>query len=150
MPLMNNYVPLAGSDISRHLQTPRGCGVSRGTSADGIPTVELTSNPAVHGPHGAILIQPFRAAPLACAINVDADTKPAPLPALVADLRTANEYLRGMSDDSVRFWGDVGSESNLFIFAAAAVRVVVCAVDGSVLAGPLEFDASVSRVDLVW
>jgi len=110
----------------------------------------LTTNPTLHGEHGHISVQTFSVAPIACSIPADGDKPTAPPPSLVADLHTSKALLRGMSDDSVRFWGNFGTESELFISAASPVRVVVRNVGGGLLAGPLHFEPTMTRTELEW
>jgi hypothetical protein len=55
-----------------------------------------------------------------------------------------------MSDDSIRFWGNFGPEAELFIASDQVVRVVVRALDGTVLAGPTWFAPDMSRVAVTW
>src|SRR5688500_1564656 len=46
--------PLRGPDVGPHLQHAESFGVTTGRAADGVPTIEFTTDPAVHGPRGRV------------------------------------------------------------------------------------------------
>lgn len=53
---MSDPGALRGPNIADRLRNPDAFGVSGATSPDGVWTIELTTEPSVNGPHGAVRI----------------------------------------------------------------------------------------------
>jgi hypothetical protein len=54
---MNDPGPLRGPDITGFLTSPTAFGVTGAASPDGIRTIELTSEPSIHGAHGSVRVR---------------------------------------------------------------------------------------------
>jgi hypothetical protein len=153
---MHSFEPLDGPDISEHLRSVTGFGGTGALAPDGIPTIELTTDPATHGPHGQVAIR-----------SAGADTAPEPMdpscttggvPRTASDVRPLVAVLRlgprglvsARSRDSIRFWGRFAPEAELEVSATGAVRLVARAPDGEVLAGPVMLAPAGPPLTLAW
>jgi hypothetical protein len=132
---MTDPGPLDGDDITADLRHPDMLGVGLGCSADAAPTIELTTDPAVHGPHG--LVQVRRGAPTERRL-------------LARIERPGTVRATCQSDDSIRIWGRFAPEVDLVVHATEAVRLVVRTPGGSVLAGPLLLAVDGPPTTLQW
>ena len=132
---MDDPGPLQGSDITAELRSANAFGVTTGRASDGIPTVELTTDPAVQGAHGSVRVE--RAAPTERR--------------LFARLRLADgAWATCVSDDSIRVWGRFAPEVALVVRSAEAVRLVARTPVGAVLAGPLLVSPDAPPTVLGW
>ena len=132
---MNDPERLEGPDISDYLRQPNSFGVSGARAPDGVPTIEFTTNPAVHGAHGVVRVRfgPAADAGLVAAISWG--------PRGQATCRSA---------DSIRVWGSFSPDADLEIRARGAVRLIARSVAGAVLAGPIMVSPDDTATSLVW
>lgn len=132
---MNDLERLAGPDISDHLRQPNSFGVTGASAPDGVPTIEFTTNPAVHGAHGV----------------VRARFGPAVDAGLVAAISWgARGHATCRSADSIRVWGSFSPDAELEIRAPGAVRLIARSAAGAVLAGPIMVSPDHTPPSLVW
>lgn len=132
---MHDPGPLRGPDISSRLRQPTGFGVTGASAPDGIPTIEFTSDPAVHGAHGA----------------VRARFGPVSDSGLVADISWGPRgHATCRSADSIRVWGSFSAAPEVVISAPGAVRLIARSSDGEVLAGPIMVSPDLAPPSLVW
>jgi len=132
---MTDPGPLRGPDITRYLTSATAFGVTGAASPDGVPTIELTSEPSIHGTHGSVRVR------------VTTSTESA----LAADVSWGNRgRARCRSADSIRVWGTFSPEAELVIRAPGPVRLVARSVAGAVLAGPTTVSAELESASLVW
>lgn len=132
---MDDFAPLQGVDITAHLRDARGFGVTSGRAPDGVPTIEFTTDPAVHGPHG----------------HIDARHAGVAGRRLTADVEFSGRGRAACaSDDSIRIWGRFVPEATVVVMSAGPVRLVARTPDGDVLAGPVTISADAGPVELSW
>lgn len=132
---MDQFGPLAGYDVSSHLRHPDAFGVATGQAADGVTTIELTTDPAVQGAHGRVHVRR------------GAERRRR----LFADVRRGDDARATcQSDDSIRVFGRFAPEVELVVGSEAAVRLVARTPAGAVLAGPVTFAADAPPTALVW
>ncbi len=126
---------LRGPDITTHLRNPAAFGVSGARAPDGVRTIELTTEPSVHGPHGVVRVR-FAAGSE---------------PVLTADISWGN---RGRatcrSADSIRVWGAFSPGMELNIQSPGQVRLVTRSGAGAVLAGPTIVSSEIDSVSFEW
>ena len=132
---MSDPGPLHGPDITGRLTQARTFGVSGASSPDGVQTIELTSEPSVHGPHGSVHV------------HLDASSD-ATLTANVSWGSRGNAMCR--SPDSIRVWGAFAPDVDLLIRAPGPVRLVVRSGAGDLLAGPTVVSADRNSIDFAW
>lgn len=132
---MDDPGPLRGPDLSNRLHRSNAFGVTGATAPDGVPTIEFTTDPAVHGAHGAVRA---RFAPTA-------DSE------LVATISWGS---RGQamcrSADSIRVWGSFSPTADVVIHAPGAVRLIARSAAGAVLAGPVMVSTEAAPLPLEW
>src|SRR4051812_36143678 len=106
---MTDPGPVRGPDITDRLKYATSFGVTGASSPDGVPTIELTSEPSVHGPHGSVHVG-FEGSPEVT---------------LIANVSWGNSG-RAMcrSADSIRVWGSFSPEADLVIRASGQVRLI--------------------------
>jgi hypothetical protein len=132
---MDDFGPLHGYDASSHLRHPDAFGVGTGRSADGVPTIELTTDPKVQGAHGRVHVRR------------GSERRRG----LFADVRRGDEARATcQSDDSIRVFGRFAPEVELIVGSDAAVRLVARTPAGAVLAGPVTFAVDAPPTALVW
>jgi hypothetical protein len=131
---MDDPGPLHGDDITANLRHPDAFGVTIGRSADDVPTVELTTDPAVQGPHGVVRVQ--RGAPT--------DRR------LFARIERSDGWATCQSDDSIRIWGRFAPAVDVTVRSTEAVRLVARTPSGDVLAGPLLLPPDAAPTALHW
>jgi hypothetical protein len=135
---MDDFGPLRGTDVTAHLRHAEGFGGAGGHAADGVPTIELMTDPAVQGAHGGVSVR-FGA------LNNAKRSR------LSAELRMAG---RGTvwygSSDSIRFWGRFAPDAEIVIGSPAAVRVVARTPKGKLLAGPIIVSPDAPPVSFTW
>ena len=126
---------LSGPDISDHLCQPDSFGVTGASAPDLVPTIEFTTDPAVHGAHGAVRARfgPAADSGLVAAISWGARGQ--------ATCRSA---------DSIRVWGSFSPDVELEIRARGAVRLIARSAVGTVLAGPIMVSPDRTAPPLVW
>ena len=118
---MEDPGPLDGDDLTAARGSSGAFGVTTGRSRDGTPTVEFTSDPVAHGPHGRVRVT--RAAPMERRLFVR--------------VRLPDQgWATCQSDDSVRVWGRFAPDVEVELRSAETVRIVVRTPAGAVLAGP--------------
>jgi hypothetical protein len=144
--------PLQGPDISQRLRSPRGFGVTAARAPDDVPTIELVTDPTVHGPSAQINI--CRAGPddgLTASFGACARGDSPPLQAsLVAWLQVGDRgWLQCASQDSIRFWGKFSPAAELVVESSIPIRLVARTPAGDVLAGPVTL-AHESPITLTW
>jgi hypothetical protein len=126
---------LRGPDIAAQLANPAAFGVSGAKSPDGVRTIELTTEPTVHGPHGSVRVR-FATA---------SDS------VLTADISWGN---RGRatcrSADSIRIWGAFKSDVDLDIQSPGEVRLFARSGAGAVLAGPTIVSSGIDALSFEW
>ena len=128
---------MSRSGITRksRLSKPDAFGVSGAASPDGIHTIELTTEPSVHGPNGAVRVT------FAASSNAK----------LSADVSWGS---RGRafchSADSIRVWGAFSPEVDLKIQAPGEVRLVARSGAGAVFAGPKIVSAEHDVMFIEW
>jgi len=132
---MDDPGPLHGPDISEQLQQPRAFGVSGATAPDGVPTIEFTTDPAVHGAHGAARVW----------VGPSAESR---LQATVSWGAAGRAMCQ--SADSIRVWGRFGPETEVEIRAPGAVRLIVRSPAGAVLTGPIMVSPDLAPHNLAW
>lgn len=152
---MPDFERLRGPDISRQLANPRGFGVAAGRAPDGIPTIELTTDPAVHGPHGRVSVTCSTVEIPVCGDGGCDTMLPASRPAharsLSAELRVPNAgWARCQSDDSIRIWGRFPLDAELRVGSEHEVRLVARTPSGEILAGPVIVSADQAPTSLDW
>jgi len=126
---------LSGPDISAQLKKPNNFGVSGAASPDGVQTIELTTEPSLHDPHGSARIT------FSASYNAG----------LSADVSWGNRgraFCR--SADSIRVWGAFSPEVDLKIRAPGEVRLVAHSAAGAVLAGPTIVSAQHDVTSFGW
>jgi len=132
---MTDPEPLKGPDITHHMKNPASCGVGGATSPDGVQTVELTSEPTVHGPHGSVHVRFARS-----------DN-----PAVTAEVSWGSRGRAACrSADSIRIWGAFAPEAELVIRAPGSVRLVARSATGAILAGPTMVSPELESLTFVW
>lgn len=132
---MNDPERLRGPDISDRLHQRNSFGVTGAIAPDGVPTIEFTTDPAVHGAHGVVRARfgPAADAGLVAAISWGARGQ--------AMCRSA---------DSIRVWGSFSPDAELEIRAPGAVRLIARSAAGTVLAGPIVVSPDHTPPPLVW
>jgi hypothetical protein len=132
---MTHPEPLRGPDITHHLKNPTSCGVGGAAAPDGVQTVELTSEPTVHGPHGFVHVR--------FALSEE--------PAVTAEVSWGSRG-RAMcrSADSIRIWGAFAPEADLLIRAQGGVRLIARSGTGAILAGPIIVSSAIESLSLAW
>jgi hypothetical protein len=132
---VNDPGPLRGPDVRPQLRHAESFGVTTGQAADGVPTIEFTTDPAVHGPTGRVDVQ--------CAASGGRG--------LTAAVRFGD---RGratcQSRDSIRVWGRFAPDVEVVVGAPGAVRLVARTPAGAVLAGPVMVRPDGSPTALAW
>jgi hypothetical protein len=132
---MRDPRPLRGPDITKELGNPAAFGVSGAESPDGVRTIELMTEPSVHGPHGSVRVRFI----------------PVSDPVLTADISWGN---RGRatcrSADSIRIWGAFRSDVELDIQSTGEVRLVTRSGAGAVLAGPTIVSSEIDSLSFEW
>lgn len=132
---MDDFGPLHGHDVSSHLRHPDAFGVATARADDGVPTIELTSDPAVQGAHGRVHVRR----------GSERRRR------LFADVRRGGDARATcQSDDSIRVFGRFAPEVELVVGSDAAVRLVARTPAGAVLAGPVTLAADAPPTALVW
>jgi hypothetical protein len=127
--------PLKGPDVRPHLREAESFGVTTARAADGVRTIEFTTDPAVHGAHG----------------RVDARCIAASGRRLTAAVRFGDRgWARCESRHSIRVWGRFAPPVEVRIGAAAAVRLVARTPEGDVLAGPVVVGPDETSTVLAW
>ena len=144
--------PLQSPDISDRLRSPRGFGVTAARALDDVPTIELTTDPTIHGLRGLIKIR--RAGPddrLRTSFGTCQRGDSASVHAsLVARLQLGDRsWVQCMSQDSIRFWGRFSAAADLVVESSFPIRLVVRTPAGDVLAGPVTL-ANESPITLTW
>lgn len=144
--------PLQGPGISDRLRSSRGFGVTAARALDDVPTIELTTDPTIHGPRTQITIR--RAGPddrLGAAFGTCArGDSPSVRASLVARLQLDDRgWVQCASQDSIRFWGQFGPAADLVVESSFTIRLVARTPAGDVLAGPVTL-AHESPITLSW
>ena len=133
---MDDFGPLLGGyDASSQLRHPDVFGVTTGRATDGVPTIELTTDPAVQGAHGRVHVR----------------RGPERRRRLFTDVRRGDDARATcQSDDSIRVFGRFAPDVQLVVGSDAAVRLVARTPAGDVLAGPVTLAADGPPTTLAW
>jgi len=132
---MSDPGALRGPNITERLRNPDAFGVSGATSPDGVQTIELTTEPSVHGPHGAARIRFVATSE----------------PTLTAEISWGN-HGRAMcrSADSIRVWGAFSPDVDVSIRAPGQVRLIARSGAGALLAGPTVVSSALGVTAFEW
>lgn len=126
---------LRGPDITMHLSKPAAFGVSGAASPDGVRTIELTTEPSVHGPHGSVRVR--------FAASTD--------PMLAVEISWGNRGRAACrSADSIRVWGAFSPDVDLKIRSPGQVRLVTRSGAGAILAGPTIVSSEIDLLSFEW
>src|SRR5690349_11318808 len=132
---MDDPGPVRGPDITEPMQDGRSFGITAAEAADGIHTVEFTTDPAVHGPHGLVVVR-----------HTGVSGRP-----LTADVQWPGRGRAACaSNDSIRVWGRFDPNADVTVMSHGPVRLVVRSPAGAVLAGPISIAADAPDVELTW
>lgn len=148
---MDDIGPVESSDITRHLRHAESFGVTGARSPDGHPTIELTTSPDLHGPHGRVSVRWTDTAMPSCSEMCEAPEPTATTTAFTADLKLAGRgFVRCRSSDAMRFWGRFSPEAELVVASTGDVRLVARTIAGEVLAGPITVSPDAPPTVLSW
>jgi len=134
------------------LSSATSFGVTRAHIPDGRPTIELTTDPAIHGLHGAVNVRCTTEQIPICGNAADGVACDAPAgTSFSAQLAFAERgWVRCVSEDAMRFWGRFDPNADLIVGSIGDVRLIARTPRGDVLAGPITLSPGAPPTSLVW